>query len=83
LLDFFFASVALCNLRLERLDLAEPPRCPGADVHEPPAARETLGYRQRLHPPADPLAPVAAIAYQAMSTVPENWIPFIQLSSSR
>ena len=41
------------------------------------AARETLGYRRRLHPPADPLAPVAAIAYQAMSTVPENWIPFI------
>ena len=41
------------------------------------AARETLAYRQRLHPPADPLAPVAAIAYEAMSTVPENWIPFI------
>jgi hypothetical protein len=41
------------------------------------AARETLGYRQRLHPPADPLAPIAAVAYEAMSTVPENWIPFI------
>jgi hypothetical protein len=41
------------------------------------AARETFGYRERLHPPADPLTPIAAIAYQAMSTVPENWIPFI------
>jgi hypothetical protein len=41
------------------------------------AARETLAYRQRLHPPPDPLAPVAAIAYQVMNTVPENWIPFI------
>jgi hypothetical protein len=41
------------------------------------AARETLAYRQRLHPPPGPLAPVAAIAYEAQSTVPENWIPFI------
>jgi hypothetical protein len=41
------------------------------------AARETLGYRRRLHPAAGPLAPVAAIAYEAQSTVPENWIPFI------
>ena len=41
------------------------------------AARETLAYRKRLHPPPDPLAPVAAIAYEGMNTVPENWIPFI------
>jgi hypothetical protein len=41
------------------------------------AARETLGYRRRLHPAVGPLAPVAAIAYEAQSTVPENWIPFI------
>jgi hypothetical protein len=41
------------------------------------AARETLGYRERLHPPVDSLAPISAIAYQAMNTVPENWIPFI------
>jgi len=41
------------------------------------AARETLAYRRRLHPPAGPLAPVAAVAYEAMNTVPENWIPFI------
>jgi hypothetical protein len=41
------------------------------------AARETLAFRQRLHPPAEPLSPVAAIAYEAMKTVPENWIPFL------
>jgi hypothetical protein len=41
------------------------------------AARETLAYRRRLHPPPDPLPPIAAIAYEAMNTVPENWIPFI------
>jgi hypothetical protein len=41
------------------------------------AARETLAYRRRLHPPPAPLAPVAPVAYQAMNTVPENWIPFI------
>jgi hypothetical protein len=41
------------------------------------AARETLGLRQRLHPsPAAP-APLADVAYQAMNTVPENWIPFL------
>jgi hypothetical protein len=36
------------------------------------AARETLAYRVRLHPQADGLEPVAAIAYEAMNTVPEN-----------
>jgi hypothetical protein len=41
------------------------------------AARETLAYRERLHPPTDPLEPITAIAYQAMNTVPENWIPFL------
>ncbi|HEY3688197.1 MAG TPA: hypothetical protein VGL93_34485 [Streptosporangiaceae bacterium] len=41
------------------------------------AARETLAFRRRLHPPDDPGAPVAAIQYQAQNTVPENWIPFI------
>ena len=41
------------------------------------AARETLAYRLRLHPQADRSDPVAAIAYEAMNTVPENWIPFI------
>jgi hypothetical protein len=49
----------------------------GASLPGEEAARETLAYRKRLHPPPDPLTPVAAIAYQAMNTVPENWIPFI------
>ncbi len=49
----------------------------GASLPGEEAARETLAYRKRLHPPPDPLTPIAAIAYQAMNTVPENWIPFI------
>jgi hypothetical protein len=31
----------------------------------------------QLPPPPSPPAPVAAIRYEVMSTVPENWIPFI------
>jgi hypothetical protein len=40
-------------------------------------AAETLAHRSLLFPA--PLAdePRAAVAYQAMSTIPENWIPFI------
>jgi hypothetical protein len=38
---------------------------------------ETLAHRLRLHPPALPDEPHAAIAYQAMNTIPEHWIPFI------
>ena len=49
----------------------------GATLPGEEAARETLAFRSRLHPPPAPLMPVAAIAYQAMNTVPENWIPFI------
>jgi hypothetical protein len=49
----------------------------GASLPGEEAARETLAYRLRLHPPPAPLTPIAAIAYQAMNTVPENWIPFI------
>ena len=49
----------------------------GASLPGEEAARETLSYRRRLHPPPDPPAPVAAIAYEAMNAVPENWIPFI------
>ena len=52
--------------------LADGSTLPGEE-----AARETLAYRRRLHPPPAPLPPVAAIAYQAQNTVPENWIPFI------
>jgi len=40
-------------------------------------ARETLAYQQQLVGPGTPPMPYAAnIAYQAMTTVPENWIPF-------
>lgn len=50
------------------------PGRPGKDE-----ARETLQYQQRLVAanPAPPVAFAAPIAYQAMSTVPEHWIPFI------
>jgi len=40
-------------------------------------AAEILAHRQRLFPPPPPDAPRAAVAYEAMSTIPENWIPFI------
>jgi hypothetical protein len=40
-------------------------------------ARETLAYRDRLRPPDQPQVPIAPVAYEAMTTVPENWIPFI------
>lgn len=38
---------------------------------------ETLAHQLRLHPPAPPDEPHAAIAYQAMNTIPEHWIPFL------
>jgi hypothetical protein len=41
------------------------------------AARETLAHRRQLAPPHTRPAPSASIAYEAMNTVPENWIPFI------
>lgn len=40
-------------------------------------AAETLAFRRRLHPPAAPNDPTASVAYEVMSSVPENWIPFI------
>jgi hypothetical protein len=49
----------------------------GAPLSGDEAARETLSYRRLLHPLPDPLPPIAAIGYEAMNTVPENWIPFI------
>jgi hypothetical protein len=52
----------------------------GAPLPGAEAARETLAYRERAQQPpvpaGSPVSP-AAIAYQVMSTVPENWIPFI------
>jgi hypothetical protein len=41
------------------------------------AAAETLAQRRRLHPPAPVSDPRATIAYEVMSSVPENWIAFI------
>jgi len=40
-------------------------------------AAESLAFRRRLHTPEHPDGPHAPIAYQVMSSVPENWIPFI------
>ncbi|GAA2399839.1 hypothetical protein GCM10010191_03760 [Actinomadura vinacea] len=41
------------------------------------AAAEILAHRRRLFPPTAPSTPVAPIAYQAMTSVPGHWIPFI------
>jgi hypothetical protein len=38
---------------------------------------EVVAQRRRLFPTPDPGAPTAAVAYNAMSEIPENWIPFI------
>ncbi|MFB9237861.1 hypothetical protein ACFFWC_20245 [Plantactinospora siamensis] len=38
---------------------------------------ETLAQQNRLHPPPPPDAPHAPIAYEAMNTIPEHWIPFL------
>jgi len=40
-------------------------------------AAEILAHRRRLIPPEEPDNPLAPITYQAMTSVPENWIPFI------
>ncbi|MGC5567821.1 hypothetical protein ACPYPG_33955 [Streptomyces sp. FR-108] len=36
-----------------------------------------LAHRLRLFPPEQPSAPLAEVAYQAMNSVPDHWIPFI------
>ncbi|HEY2673166.1 MAG TPA: hypothetical protein VGJ07_22750 [Rugosimonospora sp.] len=38
---------------------------------------EVVAQRRRLFPAPHSGDPTAAVAYQAMSTIPENWIPFI------
>ncbi|MFH8990220.1 hypothetical protein [Streptomyces sp. NPDC017940] len=38
---------------------------------------EARAHLLRLHPPTRPADPVAAVAYRAMNSVPEHWIPFI------
>ncbi|WP_439377584.1 hypothetical protein [Amycolatopsis lexingtonensis] len=41
------------------------------------AAAETLAFRRRGHTPPVQDAPRAPLAYELMTSVPENWIPFI------
>jgi hypothetical protein len=53
-----------------RLATGEPR--PGAE-----AAAETLAFRRSGHTEAPPDDPRAPIAYEVMTSVPENWIPFI------
>lgn len=53
------------------------PLATGAAQTGEEAARQTLAFRKRLHPSSQPGAPVAAVAYEAQNTVPENWIPFV------
>lgn len=43
----------------------------------PAVAAETVAFRRRHHVPALPEDPRAPIAYDLMTSVPENWIPFI------
>ena len=38
---------------------------------------EVVAHRRVLFPAPDPGPPTAAVAYQAMNAIPENWIPFI------
>jgi hypothetical protein len=40
-------------------------------------ASEIQAHHLRLHPPAAPDSPRAPVTYEAMNTIPENWIPFI------
>ncbi|MFD9059951.1 hypothetical protein ACFVZ3_00315 [Kitasatospora purpeofusca] len=53
-----------------RLPTGEPRR--GSEV-----AAEILAHRLSLHPPAVPPPAAAPVRYEAMNTVPENWIPFL------
>jgi hypothetical protein len=43
----------------------------------PEAAAETLAFRRRRHTPPSPDEPRAPIGYELMTSVPENWIPFV------
>lgn len=40
-------------------------------------AAEVLAHRTRLFPPQQRTGALAPIAYQAMNSIPDNWIPFI------
>lgn len=55
------------------------PLASGASKRGIEAARETLAYHQRLagDPTPDPVGRVADVRYRVMTSVPENWIPFV------
>ena len=40
-------------------------------------AAEILAHRRRLFPPPPPDIPTAPVRYEAMNTIPDNWVPFI------
>jgi len=40
-------------------------------------AAEILAHRLQLHPPQPPDQPTAPVAYEAMNSISEHWIPFI------
>jgi hypothetical protein len=40
-------------------------------------AAEVLAHRRRLFPPPAPGPPLAPVAYEAMNSVPDYWIPFL------
>jgi hypothetical protein len=42
-------------------------------------AAEVLAHRRRLFPPPAPGPPVAPVAYEAMNSVPDYWIPFLPM----
>jgi hypothetical protein len=56
----------------KRIQIASGDSKPGLE-----AARETLRFLQRGVPGPPPITAKAAIRYRVMTTVPENWIPFI------
>jgi hypothetical protein len=57
------------------------PLATGAPRRGSEAAAETLAFRARRvamsAAPSTPVAPAAPIAYEVMTSVPENWIPFV------
>ncbi|MEV7117528.1 hypothetical protein [Kitasatospora griseola] len=53
------------------------PRPTGEGRRGSEVAAEIRARHLRLHPPVPPDAPLAPIAYEAMNSVPEHWIPFI------
>ncbi|MFJ9818442.1 hypothetical protein ACIRU3_24910 [Streptomyces sp. NPDC101151] len=56
---------------------ATVPTATGAARRGTEISAEELAHRLRLRTPPTVPAPAAAVAYQAMNSVPEHWIPFI------